>query len=102
VFEDLSYYDCINNPQDPTEKLQIKMMIHFSLDAPQYRMRRTLMSRIEYYGTHIEIVSSYSYLGILLIYNGNFTIARKKLSEQAQKARYALYRKLRNIFSTGI
>ena len=30
-------------------------------------------------------------------YNGNFTIARKKLSEQAQKARYALYRKLRNI-----
>jgi hypothetical protein len=36
-------------------------------------------------------------LGILLIYNGNFTIARKKLSEQAQKARYALYRKLRNI-----
>ncbi len=49
------------------------------------------------YGTNIEIVSSYSYLGILFNYNGNFTIARKKLSEQAQKALYALYRKLRNI-----
>jgi hypothetical protein len=49
------------------------------------------------YGTNIEIVSSYSYLVILFNYNGNFTIARKKLSEQAQKALYALYRKLRNI-----
>ena len=49
------------------------------------------------YGTNIGIFSSYSYLGILFNYNGNFTIARKNLSEQAQKALYALYRKLRNI-----
>ena len=28
------------------------------------------------YGTHIEIVGSYSYFGILLNYNGNFTIAK--------------------------
>ena len=37
VFGDLSCYDCINNPQDPTEKLQIKMGINFPLDAPQSR-----------------------------------------------------------------
>jgi hypothetical protein len=35
VFGDLSCYDCINNPQDPTAKLQIKMGMNFPLDAPQ-------------------------------------------------------------------
>ena len=37
VFGDLSCYDCINNPQDPTAKLQIKMGMNFPLDAPQSR-----------------------------------------------------------------
>ena len=45
MFGDLPCYDCINNLRDPTEKLQIKMVINFPLDAPQYRMRKTPMSR---------------------------------------------------------
>ena len=45
----------------------------------------------------IEIVDSYSYLGILFNYNGSFGNARKKLVEQSQKSLYALYRKIRNI-----
>ena len=49
------------------------------------------------YSANIEIVSSYSYFETLFNYNGKFTIAKKKLSEQAQQALYALFRKLRNI-----
>ena len=47
--------------------------------------------------SNIEIVESYSYLGILFHYNGKFNIAKKKLTEQARKALYALYRKTRNL-----
>ena len=34
-------------------------------------------------GQNIEAINSYSYLGIVFNYNGNFCTARKKLSEQA-------------------
>lgn len=47
--------------------------------------------------SNIEIVESYSYLGLLFSYNGKFNMAKKKLVEQAQKAVYALYRKTRNM-----
>lgn len=49
------------------------------------------------YGENIEIVDAYSYLGILFNFNGSFCKARKKLVEQAQKALFALYRKIKNI-----
>jgi hypothetical protein len=40
---------------------------------------------------------SYSYLGVIFNYNGNVCTARKKLLDQANKALYALYRKIRNL-----
>jgi hypothetical protein len=43
------------------------------------------------YGSNIEIVESYSYLGLTFTYNGKLTLVKKKLAEQAQKALYALY-----------
>ena len=48
-------------------------------------------------GEIVEIVDKFSYLGIIFNYNGKFTLAKKKLSEQAQKALFALYGKIRNI-----
>jgi hypothetical protein len=48
-------------------------------------------------GQNIEIIDSYCYLGMLLNYNGNFCTARKKITEQAHKALFAVYRKIRNI-----
>jgi hypothetical protein len=44
------------------------------------------------YGSNIEIVESYSYLGLTFTYNGKLTLA-----EQAQKALCALYNKTRNL-----
>lgn len=49
------------------------------------------------YGSNIEIVESYSYLGLTFTYNGKLTLVKKKLAEQAQKALYALYSKTRNL-----
>ena len=54
------------------------------------KLQRDYDYEFNLYGTNIEIVSSYYYLGLLFNYNCNFTIVRKKLSEQAQKALYAL------------
>jgi len=47
--------------------------------------------------SNIEIVESYSYLGLTFNYNGKFTHAKKKLSEQTQEPLYALYSKTRNL-----
>ena len=41
----------------------------------------------------LEVVDSYSYLGIIFKYNGVFTETKKKLVNQAQKALY-LFTKL--------
>ena len=59
----------------------------------KYKVRR----KLKLYDVELETVDSYSYLGILFNYNGNFCVARKKLMEQANKALYALYSKLRNL-----
>ena len=48
-------------------------------------------------GQNIEIIDSYYYLGMLFNYNGNFCTARKKITEQARQALFAVYRKIRNI-----
>lgn len=45
-------------------------------------------------GQNIEIIDSYCYLGMLFNYNGNFCTARKKITEQAHKALFAVYRKI--------
>jgi hypothetical protein len=49
------------------------------------------------YGQVIDLQDSYSYLGVIFNYNGNFCTAPKKLLDQAYKALYALYRKMRNL-----
>jgi hypothetical protein len=43
------------------------------------------------------IVDSYTYLGVVFNYNGNYCTAKKRLIDQANKALYALYYKLRNL-----
>ena len=48
-------------------------------------------------GSSIDEVDSYTYLGLLFNYNGKFTLAKKQLVGQAEKALYALYKKIRNI-----
>jgi hypothetical protein len=49
------------------------------------------------YGQVIDLQDSYSYLGVIFNYNGNFFTARKKLLDHANKALYAIYRKIRNL-----
>ena len=44
----------------------------------------------------LNICESYNYLGILFNFNNNFLNAKKKLVEQAQKALYSVYYKIRN------
>jgi hypothetical protein len=39
---------------------------------------------LKLYGSDIEIVTFYSYVGLTFNCNGKFTLAKKKLSEQAQ------------------
>ena len=46
--------------------------------------------------TLIEIVDSFSYLGLMFKYNGNFRDARKKLANQAQKSLFSIYKNIRN------
>ena len=52
---------------------------------------------LKLYESNIEIVESYSYLGLTFTYNGKLTLVKKKLAEQAQNALYALYNKTRNL-----
>jgi hypothetical protein len=46
---------------------------------------------------NIDIVDSYTYLGVVFNYNGNYCTAKKWLIDQVNKALYALYYKLRNL-----
>ena len=45
----------------------------------------------------IEIVDAYKYLGIYFAKNGSFTLAKKNVAEQANKALFSLLRKARNL-----
>lgn len=49
------------------------------------------------FGHDLDIVDSYSYLGVTFNYTGTFLKDKKLKSEQVQKALFSLYRKLRNI-----
>jgi hypothetical protein len=44
----------------------------------------------------LEIVDSYSYLGLIFKYNGNFNETRKKIALQAQKSLFSIYKSIRN------
>ena len=39
----------------------------------------------------LEIVDSYSYFGLIFIYNGNFNGTRKKLPHQTQNSLFSIY-----------
>lgn len=45
----------------------------------------------------LDVCDSYNYLGILFHYNSNLDNTKKKLVQQAQKALYSVYYKIRNI-----
>ena len=47
-------------------------------------------------GVILEIVDDYSYLGICFKYNGSFAKAKQRLVDQAQKALFSIYQKIRN------
>jgi hypothetical protein len=51
---------------------------------------------LKIYGQAIDLQDSYSCLEVTFNYNGNFCTVRKKL-DQANKALYTLYRKIRNL-----
>jgi hypothetical protein len=44
----------------------------------------------------IEIVDSYSYLGLVMNHNGSFVKAKSKLIDQARRALFAVYRRIKN------
>jgi hypothetical protein len=44
----------------------------------------------------IEIGDSYSYHGLVMNYNGSFAKAKSKLIEQARRALFAVYRRIKN------
>ena len=50
-----------------------------------------------YGGSKVELVSDYTYLGVTFNYNGSFTLAKKRLLDQAQKAMYGLIGKCRKL-----
>ena len=58
----------------------------------KYKMRTPM----KLYGVELETVDSYSYLGLLFNFNGSFCAGRKKITDQANKAMYALNHKLQN------
>jgi hypothetical protein len=44
----------------------------------------------------IEIVDSYLYLVLIMNYNGSFVKARSKLIDQARRALFVVYRRIKN------
>lgn len=47
-------------------------------------------------GQDIEVVDTYSYVGLIFKCNGIFLIEKRKLVNQAQKTLYSLCKKIRN------
>jgi hypothetical protein len=41
----------------------------------------------------LDVIDSFTYLGITFKYNGSFVDARKRLVEQAQKSLFTIYKK---------
>ena len=62
-----------------------------------FRKRKTAQDpKFILHGQMLDIVDTYSYLGIIFKYNGTFFETRKKLVEQANKALYCIYKLVRN------
>jgi hypothetical protein len=50
-----------------------------------------------YDGKPLDIVDSFTYLGIVFNYNNKFTVAEKQISDQGRKAAFALYSNIRSL-----
>jgi hypothetical protein len=61
-----------------------------------YSITNVAQISLKLYDENIDIVDSYTYLGVVFNYNGNYCTAKKRLIDQANKAFHALYYKLRN------
>ena len=48
-------------------------------------------------GKHLEVVEEYKYLGIFLSKNASYTNCKKHIAEQANKAMFGLFRKIREL-----
>lgn len=60
--------------------------------------KRKVRKNIEYYlnGKKLEIVDTFTYLGVLFKYNGCLIETRKKRIEQAHKALFSIYKLIQN------
>ena len=75
-------------------KLKVNTQKKFAIFSKRkYKAQRSF----KLYDENIDIVDLYTYLGVVLNYNGNYCTAKKRLIDQANKALYALYYKLRNL-----
>ena len=59
-------------------------------------MKLLSLNKFILHGQTLDIVDTYSYLGIIFKYNGTCFETRKKLVEQANKALYCTYKLVRN------
>ena len=66
-----------------------KVMV-FSKRKTKQNLKFTLQNDV------LEIVDTYSYLGVIFKYNGTFFDTKKKLVDQAQKALFYIYKIIRN------
>ena len=51
-----------------------------------------------YDNKEIEVVDSFTYLGVLLNYNGKYNVLQNKLAEQGRKAVFALRRSIKSMY----
>jgi MarR-like DNA-binding transcriptional regulator SgrR of sgrS sRNA len=74
---------------------QWKLEVNVNKTTTTKISKRKSRSNFEFKLQHetIEVVDSFSYLGILFKYNGCFSESRKKLVNQAQKSLFSIYKK---------
>ena len=75
-------------------KLEVNVTKTKSMVFSKGKVRRKFEFKLQ--GKNIELVDTYSYLGLIFKCNGTFNEAKKKLVNQAQKALYSLYKSIRN------
>lgn len=52
--------------------------------------------KFTFQGAELEIVDTYTYLGVVFKYNGSFIETKKKLIDQSQKSLFCIYKLIRN------
>ena len=52
--------------------------------------------QIYYNGNRVEIVNTFSYLGLLLNYNGKFNVTQKHIEEMGKKSLFSFMKEIKN------